>query len=276
LITWIGWMNRLLTGLFDLISWPLRGLGSMGILVFVSFLSALLALWIFGRFSNQEAIRTVRNRIRGNMLAVRLYRDNVPVVIALQGSIIRDTLTYLKYSLVPLPVLLIPFLLILIQLDLHLQVRPLRPGESAVVKAKFSTALGPQDHVTLETPREVRVETSPVRIAALKEVAWRIRAEEPTRALMTIHWGDQTVQKEVIVGEDEGAVSALRTGNMTEVLLNPGEPPIQGVTAIESIRVDYPRRDFSVFGWNIHWVILFFVFCTVFGFAFKGVLGVEI
>jgi len=269
-------MNRLLTGLFDLISWPLLGLGSMGILVFVSLLSALLALWIFGRYSNQEAIRTVRNRIRGNMLAVRLYRDNVPVVLGLQGSIIRDTLTYLKYSLVPLPILLIPFLLILIQLDLHLEVRPLRPGESAVVKAKFSTALGPHDQITLETPREVRVETPPVRIAALKEVAWRIRAEEPTRAFLTIHWGDQTVQKEVVVGDDEGAVSALRTGKMTEVLLNPGEPPIQRSTAIESIRVDYPRRDFSVFGWDVHWVILFFVFCTVFGFALKGVLGVEI
>ena len=182
----------------------------------------------------------------------------------------------MKHSLVPLPILFIPFLLILIQLDLHLEFRPLRPGESAVVKAKFSTALGPHDQITLETPGEVRVETPPVRIAALKEVAWRIRAEEPTRAFMTIHWGDRTVQKEVVVGDDEGAVSALRTGNITEVLLNPGEPPIQRSTAIESIRVEYPRRDFSVFGWDVHWVILFFVFCTVFGFALKGVLGVEI
>ena len=269
-------MNRLLTGLFDLITWPLWGLGSMGILVFVSFLSAILALWIFGRYSNQEAIRTVRNRIRGNMLAVRLYRDNVPVVVTLQGRIIRDTLTYLKYSLVPLPVLLIPFLLILIQLDLHLEVRPLRPGESAVVKAKFSSAVGPQEHLTLETPREVRVETPPVRIAELKEVAWRIRALEPTRDFMTIRWGDRTVQKEIIVGDAGGAVSALRSGSITEVVLNPGEPPIQSSAAIESIRVDYPGRDLSLLGWNIHWVILFFVFCTVFGFALKGVLGVEI
>ena len=251
----------------------LRFYGDLGVCLFFERPSGLVD---FGRYSNQEAIRTVRNRIRGNMLAVRLYRDSVPVVIALQGRIIRDTLTYLKYSLVPLPVLLIPFLPILIQLDLHLQLRPLRPGESAVVKAKFSTALGPQDHVTLETPGEVRVETPPVRIAALKEMAWRIRAVEPTRDFMTIHWGDRTVQKEVIVGDYEGAVSGLRTGNMTEVLLNPGEPPIQGSMAIESIRVDYPRRDLSLFGWNIHWLILFFVFCTVCGFALKGVLGVEI
>ena len=269
-------MNQLLTGLAGLIFLPLWGLGPMGVLVSVSFLSALLALWIFGWCSNQEAIRTVRNRIRGNMLAVRLYRDSVPVVVALQVRIIRDTLTYLKYSLVPLPVLLIPFLLILIQLDLHLTVRPLRPGESAVVKAKFSTAVGPKDHVTLESPKEVKVETPAVRIAALKEVVWRIRAEEPTRDFLTLRWGDETVQKEVIVGDRQGAVSVLRTGKVAEMLLNPGEAPIQGSSAVESLQVGYPGRTLSLFGWNIHWMILFFVFCTIFAFAFKGVLGVEI
>ncbi len=274
--TLISLINRFLTGLFGLISWPLWLLGSMGVLVVVSFLSALLALWIFGRYSNQEAIRTLRNRIRGNMLAVRLFRDSVSVVVALQVSIIRDTLTYLKYSLVPLPVLFVPFLLILIQLDMHLTLRPLRPGESALVKVKFATAVGPEDLVSLETPKEVKVETPPVRIADLTVVVWRIRAEEPTRDFVTIHWRDRTVQKEVIVGDDKGSVSALRTGKWTEVLLNPGEPPIQGPTVIESIRVDYPRRELSFFGWKIHWLILFFLFCTVFGFALKGVLGVEI
>ncbi len=274
--TLISLINRFLTGLFDLISWPLWGLGSIGVLLVVSFLSALLALWIFGRYSNQEAIRTVRNRIRGNMLAVRLYRESVSVVVALQVSIMRDTLTYLKYSLVPLPILFIPFLLILIQMDLRLTLRPLRPGESALVKAKFTSVFGPQDHVSLETPQGVKVETPPVRIADLKEVVWRIRAEEPTRDFMTIHWRDRTVKKEVIVGDDKVSVSALRTGKLTEVLLNPGEPPIQGPIAIESIRVDYPRRELSFFGWKVHWLILFFLFSTLFGFAFKGVLGVEI
>jgi len=56
----------------------------MAFLVVVSFLSALMALVIFGRFSDQEAIHRVRNRIRGNMLAVRLFQDSVPVVLDLQ------------------------------------------------------------------------------------------------------------------------------------------------------------------------------------------------
>ena len=45
---------------------------------------------------------------------------------------------------------------------------------------------------------------------------------------------------------------------------------------LESIKINYPKRDLSLFGWNIHWMILFFVFCMVFAFALKGVVGVEI
>ena len=31
-----------------------------------------------------------------------------------------------------------------------------------------------------------------------------------------------------------------------------------------------------VFGWNIHWLVYFFVLSLAFGFAFKGVFGVQI
>ena len=274
--TLIGVINQVLTGLFGLIAWPLWGVGAMAFLVVISFLSALMALMIFGRFSDQKAIRKVRNRIRGNMLAVRLYRDSVPVVLGLQVEIMRDTLTYMRYSLTSLPLLIVPFLLILVQLDLHLTARALQPGESAVVKVRFSETLQTGDRITLESPREITVETPPVKLSAQKEVSWRIRAQAPTRDVLTLHWGDEVIQKEVVVGHGGGAISSLRTGNMMEMLLHPGEAPIRGSQGVESIRINYPSRELSVWGWKVHWVILFFVLFFLFAFACKGFLGVEI
>ena len=81
--TLIGLINQLLTGLFGLIAWPLWKMGAMALLVVISFVSALMALVIFSRFSDQEAIRKVRNRIRGNMLALRLFQASVPVILRL-------------------------------------------------------------------------------------------------------------------------------------------------------------------------------------------------
>jgi hypothetical protein len=248
----------------------------MAFLVVVSFLSALMALVIFGRFSDQEAIHRVRNRIRGNMLAVRLFQDSVPVVLDLQLQIIRDTLTYIRYSLISFPILMVPFVLILIQLNLHLTARALQPGESAVVTARFSRVLQAEDRVRLEGPPAITVETPPVKLAAQKEVAWRIRAEEPTRDVLTLHWGDEVVEKEVLVGVGGGAVSSLRTGRVMEMLLHPGEAPIQGSMEVESVRINYPDRELSVWGWNVDWMILFFVFCFFFAFTCNGFMGVEI
>jgi hypothetical protein len=248
----------------------------MILLIVISLVSALMALVIFGRFSNQEAIRKVRNRIRGNMLAVRLFRDSVPVVLDLQLRIIRDTLTYIRYSLISFPILMVPFLLILIQLDLHLTARALQPGESALVKARFSRTLHPGDRVRLESPPGITVETPPVKLAAQREVVWRIRAESPIRDVLTLYWGDEVIEKEIIVGSGGGPVSSLRTGNFLEMLLNPGEAPIRGSLEVESVQISYPSRELSVWGWDLHWMVLFFVLCFLFAFACKGFMGVEI
>ncbi len=61
-----------------------------------------------------------------------------------------------------------------------------------------------------------------------------------------------------------------------EMLLHPGEAPIQGSLEVESIQINSPDRELSVWGWNVDWMILFFVFCFFFAFACKGFMGVEI
>ncbi len=40
--------------------------------------------------------------------------------------------------------------------------------------------------------------------------------------------------------------------------------------------IGYPPLDLSLFGWSVNWLIFFFILSLVSGFAFRGVLGVEI
>ena len=68
-------INVVMTGLVDLVVWPFKALGPMWALLVLSLLSGVLMLWLFGKISNQERIRTLRDWIRGNMMAIRLYGD---------------------------------------------------------------------------------------------------------------------------------------------------------------------------------------------------------
>jgi hypothetical protein len=86
-----------------------------------------------------------------------------------------------------------------------------------------------------------------------------------------------SVTKNVAVGGRLEGVSSLRTGaNWLTNLLYPGEAPIPNQAAIESVEILYPELDISFLGWRMNWLILFFVLSLVFGFAFKGLLGVQI
>ena len=56
----------------------------------------------------------------------------------------------------------------------------------------------------------------------------------------------------------------------------PAEPPIKSQIPVESIEIRYPTKSMDLFGWKIHWIIVYFVLSIVFGFAFKGVFKVQI
>jgi uncharacterized membrane protein (DUF106 family) len=287
--------NGLLTGLFDLVLRPFRGLDPMWALLLVSIVTGILMLWIFGKVSNQETIRVVRDRIRGNLIAirlfgddigllfrlqariVRLFGDDIGLLFRLQARIVRQTLTYMRHALVPMLIMIVPVLLILVQLNLNYARRPLEPGEQTTVKVKTREA-STVSSVVLEAPDGIAVETEGVRISTLREVAWRVRGEEPGNHLLRVRAGEgPPVEKELRVGGGWAATSELRTGKgILDELLYPGEPPIDGSAAIESIEVIYPGLETKVLGWNLNWMVVFFVVSIAAGFAFRNVLGVEI
>ena len=269
-------INNILTRLFGFVIWPLQSFDPIWALILVSLLTGLLMLWLFGKVSRQEAIRRVKNKIRGNLLAIRLFQHDVRVVLQVQGRILRETLTYVRYSLTPMLVLIVPVMLIIIQLNHHFSIEPLRVGEAALVQAKLSDPTILTKGVSLDAPVGVTVETPAVRIETEGEVAWRIRVENPGRYPLQLRLGDETVEKQLVAGEGWGAVSALRTSSLLDLILYPGEASIEQPTGVESVEVKYRPLPLSVLGWNLHWLVLFFILSIVFAFALKGLFGVEI
>ena len=60
-----------------------------------------------------------------------------------------------------------------------------------------------------------------------------------------------------------------------DLILHPAEPPIAEASAVESIRIDYPSQWMNLFGWHLHWLVVYFALSVLFGLGLKGVLRVE-
>ncbi len=271
--------NTVLTFLFGLVYWPLKWLGPFWSMVAVSWLGGMLMVWIFGKVSDQVAIERTRNRLSAELLALRLFKDDLRIFFSIQNQILAWTLKYLRHSLVPMLILMVPTMILLIQLNLHYGARPLRVGEQTLVKVKLrdAAALGKGSEITLKAPESLKIETQGVRVEESKEVSWRVRGASPGRFDLTVSDGKVSVTKNVVVGGRLEGVSTMRTGeHWLTSLLYPGEAPIGSESPIESIEIRYPELDISILGTSVNWLILFLVFSLGFGYAFKGVLGVKI
>lgn len=269
-------VNGLLVQLFDVVFWPFRSADPIWALIVVSALTGVSMLWMFGRVSDQRAIRDVRERIRGNILGVRLYRHDVGVVARLQIAILRDIVTYVRYAILPTLVLLVPVVLILAQLNLRFESSPLPPDHPAVVKVTLEDGSSFESSITLDAPAGIVVETPAVHVPSRREVAWRIRGTSPGSYALVIGVDGKALEKALTVGEDWGAISGLRARSLVTGLLYPGElllPPDDGIASIE---VSYPALQLSVFDWPVHWLVVFLVVALATGFACKGMMGVEV
>lgn len=273
----LGMINFGLTRAFDLFLAPFLTFEPVWAMIFVSLIAGLFMLWVFAKISDQDEIKRVKNLIRGNLLGVRLFQHDLGVVMRLQGRILRHTLTYMKYSVFPMLVMIVPVCFIVIQLNLHFSVSPLGVGEKTLVKVKMRDAESLGKQIVLETPEGVQLETPAVRIDSEREIVWRIRGDKEGRYALRVKIGTDSLVKELIVGERWSSVSAIKTGkSFWNVLLWPGEAPIAKSHVVESVEINYPTLSMALFGWDFHWLVWFFVLSVAFGFAFKGVFGVEV
>ena len=272
-------LNTVLTFLFGLVYDPLKWLGPFWSMVAISWLGGIFMVWVFGKVSNQDAIQRTRDQLSSELIGLRLFKDDLRIFFGIQYQVLAWTLRYLRHSLVPMLILMVPTMIILIQLNLHYGSRPLRVGEQTLVKVKLrdAAALGRGAEISLQAPESLKIETQGVRVEETKEVCWRVRGVSPGRFDLIVSDGKVSVTKNVAVGGRLEGVSSMRTGeDWITSLLYPGEAPIQSDSAIESIEIRYPELNISFLGKHVNWLILFLVLSLGFGYAFKGVLGVKI
>lgn len=268
-------VNSIITRCFDLLLAP-WGWSAWAGLVVISLITGAVLLMVFRYTSNQRGIRATKDQIISHLLEVLLYRDDVRVVLRAQARLARDNLRYLTYAVVSLAFMIIPVGFLLVQTDLRFGHRPLRPGETAIVAIKLQPGVD-LDEVSLAAPPGIEVETLPLRIRALDEVDWRVRAASPGRRELRFAVAGEEFTKQIVVGDLGGRVSTARVaGGVWLQFLHPGEPPISAEVRAKSASVSYPSAEMELLGWRVHWVWPWLLISMAFGYALKGPLRVQV
>lgn len=273
----IAWLNVVANALFGLLDKPMAVLPAWLSLMIISAVIGVLMLLLFKHTSNQTAIGKVRDAIKAHLLAMKLFKDNIPVVLKSQVKIFLNASLLLIHSLRPMIVMIIPFTIILAQLGLWYQFRPITVGEQAVVTMQLAGSeadLIPQVALVPSDATEVKI--GPVRVPSKHQIFWQIQAKEAGKHTLDFQVADQQVQKELVIGDGLMSVSAMRPALMSaDIILHPAEKPFIASCPVQSISIGYPDRTASLTGADI-WIISLFVVSMIVAFLVKPFFNVKI
>jgi uncharacterized membrane protein (DUF106 family) len=248
----------------------------LAIVVVVSLVVGLVMVVVFGYTSDQKAIKVAKDQLKAHLLAVRLFRDQLPVVAGSYAKILRGTARYLRLAFMPLVYVIIPITFLIVQLDRYLGSTAMATNTPFLLTVRTDGAEA-MNALSLELPAEIAMTAPAVHVSAENEVVWRLAASREGDYEIKIVAGADSVTKNVRVSSELARLSPVRLrGHFWERLFTSGESALPAGGAVESISINYPERNLEIAGYEINWIVMFFVLSMIAGYLFKELLGIQI
>jgi len=286
-------VNRAASSIFDVVLTPFEFLGAELALVLISGLFGILALIIFKQISWQKGIKATKDKIKGNMIAIRIYQDDLAIVAGSVTRVFLRNFQYLAYNFGPFLPLAVPFVFVVAQMVVRYGFEP-APVQAQVQGPAGELLAGRGTTLTVELEADRRAEVaelelvlpeglvalsplvrSPARGLAFQEFA----ATRPGEYDLVLRLGDSEVVKKFHAGEGTGvrAMQPERVSGVLHAMLWPAEDTLAN-TGFAHVSFSYPESDL---GWlpmsgPLGVLVMFVLFSMAFGFALVKPLGIQI
>ncbi|TDJ70703.1 MAG: hypothetical protein E2O39_09655 [Planctomycetota bacterium] len=286
-------LNRACTAAFDVFLTPFELLGMEFTLITVSGIFGILALIVFKHISSQKRIKATKDKIKGHMIEIRLYQDDLVIVARAIGKVLLRNLQYLALNFGPILPLFIPFVFVLAQFVVRYAFDPvpvtpahvvMLAGQGTMITVELDEAHR-QDiaSLTIEYPDGLApLNGKPVvRIPAIGKAFHEIIATKAGDYEIAFTLGDGTrVTKRLVAGAETHVrwMQPERVGLALAAALWPVEETFGSDSGFVKISFEYPESDL---GWLpmsgvLGVLVVFFVASMAFGVAILKPLGIQI
>ena len=270
-------LNYFLTRGCDLLLLPFAKLPPFWGILFLSLVTSLFVLVVYRAISSPSKVKETKNRIKANILAIRLYRDFWKIIVVSFFKSLFYTGKYFVLNLLPLLLVLPLMFLLFVQMDIRYGMRPFRPGERHHGQGRLrrrhrrggGRARSP--NARYQSGHEPGVH----RLAARGrlEAAGHCRSADGTIAISV---DGVTFRKDLVVGDGLPALSNKKmAASSLEHFIYPVEKLLAPRAPLTSISIQYPARSISFLGFETHWLVWYLVLTMIIALALKNQFGVE-
>lgn len=278
-------VNGAAIALFNVLLIPLEALGDEFSLVVTSGVFGILALYVFKHISYQKGIKGTKNRIKGHLIEIRIYQDDLVVVARSVVKILMRNFQYLGLNFGPFVPLAIPFVIVASQMVVRYGFDPIpveEPGRQYLAGqgVTLEVELEPEAVGGLQVilPEGLRALSPLTRTRsdgrAFQEFVATAEGEWDVRLVLAD--GTEVVKK-VYTGEHvPRAMQPERVSSFWSAWLWPAEDTLAG-TSITRVAIVYPERELAYMPDGPFGIIITLIVASMaFGFAMLKPLGVQI
>jgi hypothetical protein len=297
-------INSAVTSLFDLALRAFEWGGVRFTLIMVSGVFGILALIAFKYISYQKGIKAAKDRIKGHLIEIRLYQDDLRLVSKAIAKVLMRNFQYLFYNFGPFVPLAIPFVFVLAQLVVRYGFDPVPitptsslamvggpngtsfrknflPGSGTLLSIEFAT-----DRKTDAAQLEIRLPegleaVSPlVRSATDGKAFQEIVATAPgDHEIVLLLPGGLETTKHLVAGDRSSVrwMQPERVSSALSAMLWPAEEQFDASTGLARVSFEYPDSDLGWMpGGPLGIILVFLIASMAFGFALLKPLGIQI
>lgn len=280
-------VNRTMDSVFDVLLTPFELMGPEVSLLLVSGVFGILALLAFKQISWQKGIKAAKDRIKGHMIAIRLYQDDLVVVGKSVLSILGRNGQYIGLNAMPFLPLLIPFALVLAQLVVRYGFDPVpvvelpadgsMPRDKNTIQVSFARGAAGTEDLEIEYPDGIVPLSKLVVNRSQGKAFQHFAAVRPADGTIRILVGGKPVaEKEIVAGD-------RRTRSMQPervagfwAWMWPAEDSLSG-SPVERIAFVYPERDLRFLPGGVGGIVLTFLVASMaFGLLILKPLNIQI
>lgn len=252
-------LNRVATVVFDVFATPFEVLGTELAIVLMSGVFGILALLLFKQISWQKGIKAAKDRIKGHMIAIRIYQDDMAIVGKSVGSVMVRNVQYLGLNVLPILPLMIPFVLVMAQFVVHYGFDPLPLTEQGRI-ASLLPGDGTMIDITMKPERkadvkrlEVRYPAGIVPVSPLARNAGEGIAVQEVVATQSVAGQIELLVDGQVVGTKEIAAGDARPRRMQPTRVSgfwpawiwPAEETFDSGSPIATVSFRYPDRELA-------------------------------
>jgi hypothetical protein len=244
-------------------------------LALLAALTAAAWLSLIRASTDQCALAAVKRQMHADLLEIRLFHDDLRSIFRAERDFLRHNGAYLRLSLLPALWMVIPALIVIPQLEAYFGHGGTAVRQSILVTAQLAS--NANSEATLNLPPGIRAETPAVWFPELRQLIWRVTADQSGDYRLQLRVGAQTYDKSLLVSDQLARRSPTRTtaGFLNE-LFHPSERPLPSGAPVESIGIEYQDRYFEILGWRVSWGVLYLGEVILFAAVLKRPLRVNL